>query len=115
DSRTGLTECHWPTTFTITADASWPTGVYLVKLTRDDGLERYSTFVVRDDERRDAAVIQIPVATYQAYNDWMGESLYTDLLGLSGGAAKEASFDRPYRQGLGAGDFLDNELFLLQW
>ena len=115
DPRTGLVECHWPVTFTLNTDRAWASGIYLVKLIRDDGLGRFVHLVIRDDERKGAAVIQSAVATYQAYNDWLGESLYTDGLGLSGGLAKEVSFDRPYQQGTGAGDFLTYDIYLVQW
>jgi hypothetical protein len=69
---------------------------YLVRLTRDDGLQRHVIVVVRADERKGVAVVQASVTTWQAYNNWGGESLYTTSTGQPGGFAKEASFDRPY-------------------
>ena len=104
-TATGLMECAWPTSFTIQTDRSWASGYYLLKLIRDDGLGQYVPFVVRADERKGAAVVQASMTTWQAYNDWHGESLYVDGLGLSNGRAKEVSFDRPYIHGSGAGEF----------
>lgn len=105
DRTTGLVECRWPTSFTVPTQASWPSGVYLLKLRRDDGPQSYVIFVVRADERKNTGVLQIPFTTFQAYNAWGGESLYTDSLGLSGGHAKVVSFDRPYVDGNGAGEY----------
>ncbi|MHB1846428.1 MAG: N,N-dimethylformamidase beta subunit family domain-containing protein [Deltaproteobacteria bacterium] len=115
DPVTGLVECAWPTSFTIPTDRSWVSGVYLVRLTRDDGLGSYVVFVVRDDERQGAAVFQSSVTTFQAYNDWGGENLYADSLGLPGGHAVKVSFDRPYGEGAGSGELLWWELDFIQW
>lgn len=115
-TATGLMECAWPTTFTIQTDPSWVSGYYLLKLVRDDGLGQYVIFVVRADEHKGAAVVQASMATWQAYNDWQGESLYVDALGLSNAKAKEVSFDRPYIHGSGAGEFFAyGEQNFVQW
>jgi len=116
NATTGLIECRWPTTFTIQTQPSWTSGVYVVRLTRADGPQQYATFVVRADEHKGAAVFQASVTTYQAYNDWGGESLYVDrALGLAGGHAREVSFNRPYTQGGGLGEFNRYEMYLVQW
>lgn len=105
DRATGLVECRWPTSFTVQTQPSWPSGVYLLKLIREDGLQSYVLFVVRADERKGSALVQVPFTTFQAYNTWGGESLYTDSLGLTGGHAKVVSFDRPFSDGSGAGEY----------
>src|SRR5947209_15822945 len=46
DPTTGLVACDWPVSFTIKTDASWTSGVYLVRLTRDDGPQQFATFVL---------------------------------------------------------------------
>lgn len=115
NATTGLVECNWPASFTIQTDATWPSGIYLVRLTRDDGPQQYVPFVVRADEHRGAAVFQSSVTTWQAYNAWGGESLYTDSLGLSGGKAKAVSFNRPYDEAQGSGQLFRYELPFLQW
>ena len=104
-TATGLMECGWPTTFSLQTDPTWVSGYYLLKIVRDDGLGQYVPFVVRADEHKGAAVVQASMETWQAYNDWQGESLYVDVFGLSNSRAKEVSFDRPYIHGSGAGEF----------
>lgn len=115
DPSTGRVECRWPVSFTIPTDPAWTSGVYLVRLTRDDGPQSYVISVVRADERKGAAVVQASVTTWQAYNDWGGESLYVSASGQWGGYAKEVSFDRPYANDYGAGEFLDYELPFVLW
>ena len=115
DPRTGRVECAWPTTFRVQTQRDWTSGVYLVRLTRDDGLQRHVIVVVRADERKGVAVVQASVTTWQAYNNWGGESLYTTSTGQPGGFAKEASFDRPYSDQLGTGEFLYYESFFVLW
>ena len=112
---TGLVECAWPVSLVLHTDRSWVSGIYMLNLIRADGLRRFVPIVIRDDERKNAAVIQASVATWQAYNDWGGESLYSDALGLVGGHAREVSFDRPYTDGFGAGEFFNFEDSLVQW
>ncbi|HYG69309.1 MAG TPA: N,N-dimethylformamidase beta subunit family domain-containing protein, partial [Anaeromyxobacteraceae bacterium] len=108
DPITGLVACDWPVTFTIPTDPAWTTGIYLLKLVREDGPETWATFVVRDDRRKGAAVYQQPVTTYQAYNPYGGTSLYV-------GGGKEASFDRPYAEGRGAGQYFRYEHDFVKW
>lgn len=110
----GLVECRWPAAFTIPTDPAWVSGVYLVALTRDDGPQSYVPFVLRDDERRGAAVFQSSVATWQAYNGWGGRSLYPPWKG-SGPAAQEVSLDRPYDEGNGAGEYFRWEHEAVKW
>jgi hypothetical protein len=115
DPRTGRVECAWPTTFRVQTHPDWTSGVYLVRLMRDDGLQRHVIVVVRADERKGIAVVQASVTTWQAYNDWGGESLYRTSTGQQGGFAKEVSFDRPYSDQWGSGEFLYFEYFFMLW
>ncbi|HWE26063.1 MAG TPA: N,N-dimethylformamidase beta subunit family domain-containing protein [Myxococcales bacterium] len=116
NATTGRIECAWPTTFRVQTQPDWTSGIYLLRLTRDDGFQRYVIFVVRADERKGVAVVQASVTTWAAYNFWGGESLYRTSTGQSGGFAKEVSFDRPFDQGSGTGDyFLFFEQFFILW
>ncbi len=108
-AATGLIECTWPASFTIQTEPSWASGVYLLAMTREDGPQSYVVFVVRADERKGAAVVQTSITTWQAYNAWGGKSLY------SGGPAQEVSFDRPYLEGNGAGQYFRFEHFFVAW
>jgi uncharacterized membrane protein len=105
-SGTGLIECHWAAGYTLTTQTTWTSGVYLVLLTNSQGFENYSHFVLRDDSRVADFVYQLPVNTYQAYNDYpydnsTGKSIYAfnsygaNTVGGSAAAVK-LSFDRPY-------------------
>jgi hypothetical protein len=78
--------------------ATWPipadavSGIYLAKLVRTDGLPGgagHIVFVVRDDRRPSAVLMQTSDTTWQAYNSWGGprSSLY------DGGV--RVSYDRP--------------------
>jgi hypothetical protein len=109
DPSTGRIECSWPVSFTIQTDPSWTSGVYLVKLQRDDGYQHWAIFTVRADERKGVAVVQSSVTTYQAYNYWGGRSLYTTPI------AQEVSFDRPYVEGYGAGQYFRFEHDFVRW
>ena len=106
DATTGLIECQWTPTFTLTTQTSWTSGIYLALLTNAQNYQNYIIFVVRDDSRPAALLYQQPVTTYQAYNDYpydgtTGKSLYAfnsygaTTIGGTKGAVK-VSFDRPY-------------------
>jgi hypothetical protein len=106
DPTTGMIECHWAPAYTLNAQTSWTSGVYLALLTNSRGYQNYIVFVVRDDTRVAALIYQQPVTTYQAYNDYpwdntTGKSLYPfnsyGAMTVSGGRnAVKVSFDRPY-------------------
>jgi hypothetical protein len=114
-ATTGLVECRWPVSFTLQTDAAWVSGMYLLKLTRSDGPQTYVPFVLRDDARKGVALLQSSVNTWQAYNSWGGESLYSSSSGMRDGRAKEVSFNRPYASGNGAGEYFWNEHYLVRW
>ncbi|WP_173923224.1 cell wall-binding repeat-containing protein [Agromyces sp. Marseille-P2726] len=109
DGTTGLIECPWNDSFTIEtkyADGEpWPTGIYVVTLTKGTW-QNYASFVVRDDAKKNAIVHLQSALTSQAYNNfpdngWTGKSLYpynsygANTIGGDTRAVK-VSFDRPY-------------------
>jgi hypothetical protein len=115
DPSTGLIECAWRDPYrldTRDADGPWASGVYLARLTTiaDAPAQAFIVFVVRDDERASAIVVQSAVTTFAAYNNWGGKSLYAFNSGNA--PARTVSFDRPYAADAygvrldGAGDFL---------
>jgi hypothetical protein len=115
DSSTGVVEAQWPVTFTLTPDASWTTGAYLVKLTADNGMEGYIPFIVRSP-RRSAFVFLHAVNTDEAYNTWGGSSLYEDDTNtLAAHRAFKVSFDRPFEQVYGSGHLLLWEYPMIRW
>ncbi len=98
-------------TFTIATGPEWTSGLHLAKLVRDDGKECYVPFVVRADERKGVAVLQDSFTTWQAYNAWGGTSLYDP----AGAPAVEVSYDRPFAQGNGAGQYFWFEHDFIVW
>ena len=109
DSVTGLIECAWINPYTLqipnnpSDPTDWASGVYLAKLTSSSGFESYIVFVVRDDARPSDYLFQASVNTYQAYNNWGGRSLYAYNSDFQ---ARKVSFNRPYADSQGAGQYL---------
>lgn len=79
DPKIGLRSCaNWRTSYTLAVPRDWVSGIYLAVLTRrDDGRESVVPFIVRDDERRADILYQYDLSTYQAYNNYVGKSLYS--------------------------------------
>ncbi len=123
NSTTGLKSCAgWAGSYTIPGSAIPASGVYTVKLTTPGGLENTITFVVRDDSRVPKAemLFVVPTATYEAYNDWGGKSLYFDTGGggntIAGTPrAVKVSFDRPLSDPRQGNRFIGPDFYLLQW
>jgi DNA-binding beta-propeller fold protein YncE len=115
DNYTGLIRCPWTTSFQIPISAAYLSGMYVIKLVRDDGYGSFVPLIIRDD-RPAKLLFQSSVLTAQAYNPWHGESLYNDaskLLPWRHGV--EVSFDRPYAEGVGAGQELRYEVYLVRF
>lgn len=110
DPVTARVECAWSQSFDFTVSPSWVSGMYLVKLTRADGIKAFHPLVVRD-HRAAEVLFQPAFNTYQAYNRWGGTSLYSDdePQRTASGFAYEISYDRPYLEGEGAGQFFNYE------
>jgi len=91
----------WPVTDSIFVGEDWVSGVYVARLLLADGehagLDALAPFVVR--RHRDAEppdiLVQQPLTTAQAYNNWGGKSLYTSN-STAEEAAVKVSFDRPF-------------------
>jgi len=115
--QTGLTECDWRASLTFTIPSALESGVYVVKLTASSGAQRDCMFVVRAATRA-PLLVQIPTATYEAYNAWGGDSLYpggqpVGVTGTSQGV--EVSYDRPYESETGAGQFFVREVAIVRF
>jgi hypothetical protein len=123
-----LRECAWNTAMRLTIPTTWPSGVYLAKLTEErEKLQSYMIFVVRDDRECDF-LFQCSDTTWAAYNRWPDLwSLYDDGTPPHNwytGPGVRVSFDRPYgkyRQifdpplSQGSGEFLLWEFPLAFW
>ena len=83
----------WRTSVTTATD-DWPPGFYLLVLRTGRGLESSVPYVVTSPDTAGTVALVAPVATWQAYNDWGGYSLYRGPDGQL--RASAVSFDRPY-------------------
>ncbi|MFB3819491.1 MAG: N,N-dimethylformamidase beta subunit family domain-containing protein, partial [Candidatus Methylomirabilales bacterium] len=94
DGATGLIDCgNWAESASWTVPADAVSGIYFAKLIRSDtGGASHIVFVVRDDAGTSDIVFQTSDTTWQAYNDYGGNSLYT---GQPAGRAYKVSYNRP--------------------
>ena len=116
-AQTGLTECRWRPTLGFRIPSAWASGVYVAKLSTDRGAERECLFVL-EAAHPGALVAQISTATYEAYNDWGGDSLYPAALPVRATGTRqgvEVSYDRPYDTATGAGQFFARDVALVRY
>ena len=95
DPATGLLDCGWwevSASWVVPATAA--SGVYLARLVRaDTGGASHIVFIVRDDDGRSDLLFQTSDTTWQAYNDYGGNSLYS---GWPVKRAYKVSYNRPF-------------------
>ncbi len=97
DPVTGLLDANWPTTDTVNTNSTWVSGYYVAKIRLTSGSSGVTTvpfIVLASDTRAKNALVQVPINTWQAYNNWGGKSLYDN--NSVGGRAFKVSFNRPY-------------------
>jgi hypothetical protein len=115
---TGLTECNWHATLSFPIPRALPSGVYIVKLDASSGAQSDCLFVVRSSLQT-PLLLELPTATYEAYNAWGGDSLYPGgrkLVGVTGSTqGVEVSYDRPYESQTGAGQFFIREVAMVRF
>ena len=113
-----MIEEHWTKTTTLQTQASWVSGVYFARLMSSAGYGAIIMFVVRDDGGHEPLLFQASTNTYQAYNVYGGTSLYNNNTNGSIWSAPHAtkvSYDRPFLNGDGAGQFLPYEYPFVRW
>jgi hypothetical protein len=86
---------HWQPSLTVPT-TGWPPGTYLLLLTAANGKQKYVPMTIRSQSTGGAVVIVNAVATYQAYNQWGGYSLYSGPDKSFATRSSRVSFDRPY-------------------
>ena len=88
--------CGWPVSVEIPIDESWRSGFHLITLRAHEGEEgrriAHAGFVVRAGAERADAVLVMATNTWNAYNTWGGQSLYT--------GGHQVSFARPWARGM---------------
>ncbi|WP_259400782.1 DUF4082 domain-containing protein [Microbispora sp. H13382] len=117
DSATGLIDCgNWAVSASWAVPANAVSGVYLANFVRTDGTAGVSQniFVVRNDARNSDILVQTSDATWQAYNDYGGNSLYQ---GTPTGRAFKVSYNRPMtlRAERPETYFFDAEYPMIRW
>ena len=108
-STTGLVDCgNWAVSASWTVPTSAVSGIYFAKLVRTDGTTGSShvMFIVRNDASTSAVLFQTSDTTWQAYNQYGGNSLY---VGSPAGRAYKVSYNRPFTtRGTGPEDWVFN-------
>jgi hypothetical protein len=99
----GETVAGWPVTDAFPMPADAVSGYYVANLVLTSGFYRGKAstvfFVVRPlPTRRSTILVQVPVNTWEAYNNWGGKSLY-EVNSTGGARAYMVSFDRPTAPG----------------
>jgi hypothetical protein len=98
NSTTGLIDCgNWAVSGAWAVPANAVSGIYIARLVRGDtGGASHIVFVVRDDASTSDLLLQTSDTTWQAYNNYGGNSLYTGGPGTSPSRAYKVSYNRPF-------------------
>ena len=110
--------CPWHETDGFVVGPAWVPGVYVAKITDGSGRARLFPFVVRSDYSAPFTVV-LSFATYAAYNQWGGTSLYggpgpTRAEQYANRAVK-SSFARPFSNAVVQGQFIGVDYLLVRW
>jgi len=104
EPATGLIDCgNWGVSAQWTVPSNAVSGVYIALLTRNDtGGKSQIIFVVRNDASHSKILVQTSDATWEAYNAYGGNSLYTCTVDCPPGEPKAykgalaVSYNRPF-------------------
>ncbi len=125
-SSTGLIDCgNWGVSASWTVPSNAVSGMYIALLTRGNGGQSQIPFVVRNDASHSEILLQTSDATWEAYNDYGGNSLYTCTVACPPGsplaykAAYAVSYNRPFDGALatdgGASYLFYAEYQMMRW
>lgn len=108
DTATGLTDCsNWGVSAYWLVPSNAVSGVYLAKLTRtDNNGASHIVFIVRNDNSTANILFKTADATWQAYNNYGGNSLYVNNSGIAVPGfnhATKVSYNRPFYTRAGGG------------
>jgi hypothetical protein len=110
DSSTGLTDCgNWAVSASWVVPGTAVSGIYFARLVRQDtGEASPILLVVRNDSSPSDILVQTSDPTWQAYNNYGGNSLYE---GNPAGRAYKVSYNRPTTYD----DFYRSEYPMVRW
>lgn len=119
---TNLVSCAgWHPSLSVRLTADFVPGDYLFKLVGSGGQQSYIPLTVWDPKSHASLLVKNDVFTWQAWNSYGGYDFYSGIGACPAGVyplcsrARAVSFDRPYANGRGAGDFIGSELPLVQF
>jgi hypothetical protein len=120
--RTNMVSCAgWHPSLSVTLTHDFVPGDYLLKLVGGGGQQNYVPLTVWDPKSHSAYLVKNDVFTWQAWNSYGGYDYYAGIGTCPSGVyplcsrARVVSFDRPYAEARGAGDFFGSELPLVQF
>src|SRR4029078_2137595 len=88
---------NWAVSGSWTVPATQVSGIYFAKVTRlDTGGASHIFFVVRDDSSTSDLVFQTSDTTWQAYNNFGGNSLYQGGPEVNPGRAYKVGYNPPF-------------------
>lgn len=99
----------WKASLTVST-AGWAPGDYLLRLDASSHHQSFVPLAVRAPTAAGRVVLLNGVTTWQAYNLWGCCSLYKGGNGSFDTRSRAVSFDRPYLEQNGAGEFITREL-----
>jgi hypothetical protein len=117
DAATGKTDCsNWAESAHWDVPANAVSGIYIARLLRSNGGASHIIFIVRDDASHSDLYYQTADATWQAYNNYGGNSLYVNQSGTpvpGFNHATKVSYNRPFltRNGGGGGGAMEDGVF----
>ena len=98
NANTGLVDCgNWGVSASWAVPATAVSGLYIARPVRTDtGGASHIPFVVRDDAGASELLFQTSDTTWQAYNQYGGNSLYVGSSGVASDRAVKVSYNRPF-------------------
>ena len=117
DPTTKMVRAGWSYTYSQTIPSGWSSGLYVAKVSGQDGTQSYASFVIRST-RPSRFLFVSNTLDYAAYNRWGGSSLYSTGVGDPAPGVHQAlavSLDRPSTSQAGAGQVFTMEAPFIAW